>query len=113
MDRFLARMRISGNVTLSCNAAGIARTTAYRWRDQWATFAKEWDDAKEEAVDYLDAEAWKRGTVGQSDRLLMFLLAAHRPDVYGRQRHEHSGPDGGPIPMIVVNWDDPTGDDSD
>ena len=44
-------------------------------------------------MDGLDAEAWKRATEGASDRLLMFLLKAHRPDVYNPvRRTEISGP---------------------
>jgi len=83
MESFLDRLRGSGNVRLSCRAAGVPRSTAYRWRDKWATFAAEWEEAKEDACDMLEAEAWKRATDGQSDRLLMFLLKAHRRDVYG------------------------------
>ena len=92
MDEFLERMRKSGNVYLSCAAAGIPRRTAYRWRDKWATFAEKWDEAKDDAVDKLDAEAWKRATDGASDRLLMFLLKAHKPEVYSPvQRMSHEG----------------------
>ena len=92
MDRFLERMRQSGNVYLSCRAAGVPRRTVYNWRARWKTFADEWADAKDDAVDKLDAEAWRRATEEQSDRLIMFLLQAHRPDVYNpRQRIEHSG----------------------
>jgi transposase-like protein len=92
MDAFLERMRQSGNVYLSCKAAGVPRTTAYRWRDKWSTFAAEWDEAKEDAVDKLDAEAWRRATEEASDRLLMFLLKAHKPSVYNPvQRLQHTG----------------------
>jgi len=34
MDAFLERMRNSGNVGLSCKAAGVNRVTAYRWASQ-------------------------------------------------------------------------------
>jgi len=81
MDLFLEKMRTSGNVRLSCTAAGIGRTTVYRWRRKWATFAAEWDEAMEDACDVLEGVAWKRA-IKMSDRLLMFLLKAHRPDRY-------------------------------
>lgn len=104
MNRFLARLRDTGNVRLSCNAAGVPRSTAYRWRDRWSTFADEWDEALEDACDILEAEAWKRAIEKNSDRLLMFLLKAHRPDKYkDRSAVEHSGPDDGPI---VLAWPD-------
>jgi len=92
MAEFLAKMRATGNVYLSCEAAGIPRSTAYYWRNKYKTFSDEWDAAKEDAVDKLDAEAWRRATTGQSDRLLMFLLKAHKPEVYSPVRRiEHSG----------------------
>lgn len=81
MPRFLAALRNSGNVRASCQAAGIDRRTAYRNRDQYATFKREWKGALEDACDILEAEARKRATQG-SDLLLIFLLKAHRPDVY-------------------------------
>lgn len=100
MDRFLEKLRNSGNVRLSCHAAGIPRRTVYNWREKWATFRDEWDEAMEDACDILEAEAWKRSIDGQSDRLLMFLLTAHRPDKY-KDRHDITT-DGHPITFRVV-----------
>ena len=110
MERFLAKMRDSGNVRLSCQAAGIPRTTVYRWRDKWSTFAAEWDEAKEDACDILEGEAWKRAVQGQSDRLLMFLLKAHRREVYGDiVRQELSGPGGGAVQIVGLDPDGAAG----
>ena len=104
MDAFLEKMRMTGNVYLSCEVAGIPRSTAYYWRNKYKTFADGWDAAKEDAVDKLDAEAWKRATQGQSDRLLMFLLKAHKPEVYSPvQRLSHEGKDGGAIEVNVTS----------
>ncbi len=105
MERFLERMRNSGNVRASCSAAGVPRRTVYNWRARWKTFADEWDEAKEDAVDALDLEAWKRATEGQSDKLLMFLLKAHKPEVYNpvsKSEVELGGTDGGAIRIEVV-----------
>jgi len=103
MDRFLDRLRSSGNVRAACNAAGVKRRNAYRWRKKWSTFAEEWDDALEDACDILEAEAWKRAIKKNSDRLLMFLLKAHRPGKYkARAVIEHTGVDGGPIKFIEI-----------
>lgn len=98
MARFLEKFRDSGNIRLSCRAADVSRKTVYRWRNKWATFAAEWDEAKEDACDILEGEAWKRAIKNQSDRLLMFLLKAHRREVYGdKVAMEHTGKDGQPI----------------
>ena len=92
MDLFLERYRNSGNIRASCQAAGVPRSTIYYWQRKFSTFAAEMDDAKDDAVDALDLEAWKRATQGESDRLLMFLLQAHRPEVYKPvQTIKHSG----------------------
>ena len=108
MDRFLARLRNSGNVRLSCTAAGVPRRTVYNWRNKWATFRDEWDEALEDACDILEAKAWERAVDGQSDRMLMFLLKAHRPDRF-KDRSETDVNLAGRL--TVVNWDEP--DDSD
>jgi len=104
MDRFLDRLRNSGNVRASCKAAGVPRRTIYNWRDKWVTFADEWDDALDDACDILEAEAWKRAIEGQSDRLLMFLLKAHRREVYGDVvRNEVTGKDGEPLTVRFID----------
>lgn len=101
---FLAKFRNSGNVRLACRAANISRSTIYYWRNKWVTFADEWDEAKEDACDILEGEAWKRAVENQSDRLLMFLLKAHRRKVYGdKMSMEHTGKDGGPMEQIGHN----------
>jgi len=82
MDRFLDRLRQSPNVTKACKAAHIPRSTAYTWRNKWKTFADEWDEALEEAVDLLVDKAWKMALT-DNERMIMFLLKAHRRDVYG------------------------------
>lgn len=79
MDRFLESLRDTGNVRLACLAAGVPRRTAYNWRKKWKTFANEWEEALDDAVDTLEEEAWKRAVKGNSDGLLKFLLKAHRP----------------------------------
>ena len=112
MDRFLECLRDSGNIRASAKAAGIPRRTAYNWRERFVTFRNEWDDAVEDACDILEETAWRRAVKESSDRLLMFLLKAHRPDRFKeRSQVEHSGQDGGPI-TITMTWDDDASDAS-
>jgi hypothetical protein len=79
---FFEALRVSGNVRAACRAAGIGRTIVYRYRERNLAFARRWEEALEEATDVLDAVARQRAVAG-SDALLMFLLKAHRPEVYG------------------------------
>jgi predicted anti-sigma-YlaC factor YlaD len=79
---FLATFRETGNVRLSCEAVGVARQTVYAHAEASEEFRKQWDMAKEEAIDVLEAAARARG-LEQSDTLLIFLLKSHRREVYG------------------------------
>lgn len=89
---FLAALAQSGIVLAAANAAGIDRVTAYREREKNPPFAQGWDAAIDESADRLEAEARRRATIVGSDRLLMAMLKAYRPDRYGdRQRVELSG----------------------
>jgi len=105
MDAFCEALRKWGIVRHACEQAKIGRTTAYRWRKKYKTFADRWDDALEDATDSLEMIARARAVrkVNPSDRLLVLLLKAHRPEKFGdTQRHEHTGKDGGPIEAKVT-----------
>lgn len=78
-------------VTAAAKAAGIDRTAAYKARQADEEFALAWADVNEANIEKLEAEARKRAC-DSSDVLLIFLLKAHRPDVYrDRVAIEHSG----------------------
>jgi hypothetical protein len=61
---FLAALRESGNVRLSCEAVKIDRKTAYNLRDADEDFARAWKDALEESADLLEQEARRRAYEG-------------------------------------------------
>jgi hypothetical protein len=99
---FLSALRNSANVRLACQKAGIDRKTAYKLRDKSEPFKEQWKDALADACDVLEAEAWTRAR-GGSDLLLIFLLKAHRPEMYRETtRHELTGTDGKPITVREV-----------
>jgi transposase-like protein len=100
---FLEEFKANGNVSGAAREAGIARSTAYEWRETDLDFAKAWEEAENEAVDTLEREAWRRARDGvvkthgvyykdelletveettYSDTLLIFLMKAHRPQKY-------------------------------
>jgi len=78
---FLAAFAEAGSVATACRAAGINRSTVYRERQRDEQFAVAWADTEEGVTDMLEAEALRRAMDG-SDRLLMVLLRARRPEVY-------------------------------
>lgn len=112
-ERFLDRYPRYCQVDKTAKAAGIDRTTFYKWLEDDEDFAKAFEDAKKRAVETLEAEAFRRGVKGilkpvfykggrcgqireYSDTLLIVLLKANAPEKY-RERHEISGPGGGPL----------------
>lgn len=96
----------------------MSRRGVYDHRIANEKFALEWDNAVDEAVDLLEAEARRRAYSGvdkpvhykgqrvdmiseYSDGLMMFLLKAHRPHKY-REKYEFTGPDDGPIEIREI-----------
>jgi len=65
--KFLAAMEVKPNAGRAARAAGIARKTAYRWREDDAEFAAAWDEAKDLALDDLED---KVHDIAQSGNLL-------------------------------------------
>lgn len=91
-DTFIRLLGQTCNVSLSAKGAGITRSQAYQYRGQSVEFAKRWRDAKAEAIELLEAQAWKRAQT-TSDTLMIFLLKAHKPSKYQermRVLHEFS-----------------------
>lgn len=83
---FLEALRDKPNVTKACDAAGIARATAYHHRELFPEFAAAWNKALRQGVCSLEDAAFDRAFSG-SDTLMIFLLKAHFPDRY-RDRQE-------------------------
>jgi len=123
IDAFLAALSLNANVTQSAIAAGVSRSSVYLHRDADEDFKKAWDDAIEQAVDRLEAEAWRRAFEGTtepiysqgkyvadrvvySDGLMTTLLKAHRPEKYkDRSQQEVTGKDGKALTIAVVKMD--------
>lgn len=101
---FLTFMRTSPNVTMAARSIGLTRRAVYFAYEEEPDFAKEWDEAKAEGVEFLEAEAQRRafegtnkpvfhmgmqcGTVREySDTLTIFLLKAHNPERF-RENHK-------------------------
>ncbi len=106
MSRFLAEYSKIGNASKASRIVGIVPTTHKRWLEKEPKFRKLFEEAREEAADYLEFEAWRRAVQGvdkpifhqgvvvttvkeYSDGLLTFLLRGSRPEKY-RDRVEHT-----------------------
>lgn len=108
--RFLEAFALNANVSAAAAAAGIDRSTPYKWQADDPEFKEAWEQAEQQAIDRLEAAAYARAVDGWeeshvnnrgelysvrkfSDQLAITLLKAHRPTKY-RERMEHSGPGG-------------------
>jgi hypothetical protein len=102
---FFDGFRRTGTVTGACEAARIARTTAYRERQRSEEFALQWADAEERVTDALERTALSLALRGEV-RLIEFLLKARKPETY-RERFalEHQGPTGGPVELVQFGVD--------
>lgn len=98
--RFLDTLSQTANVSAAVRESGVHSDRWYRLRRSDPAFAEEWALALDQAMDMLEAEAVRRGVMGwqepvfyggkqvgnmarYSDRLLITLLKAHRPERYG------------------------------
>lgn len=92
-DIFLDRLRQSGNVTAATAEAGLDRAQVYRRRNSNAAFRTKWQNAMDQALDYLEAYLWEKAMGKNSDvtmdsreideKIAIFLLKAHRPEIFG------------------------------
>jgi hypothetical protein len=74
----------------AASAAGIGRRTAYDWRKADPRFGEHWNEAWDIGTDYLEDLALKNAELG-SERLLLALLKARRPERYSRTLIDHGG----------------------
>lgn len=125
--RFLRAFSYNANLTAAAKAAGIARQTPYKWRDEDPEFAAAMEEAEQESIDRLEAHAFRlayegvqrvRHSAGKvvrnddgtpyieteySEGMLALLLKARRPERYKeRAVHEITGKGGGPVAVDVV-----------
>lgn len=80
-EPFLVALANSGNIRASALAAKVSRQMVYKAIEEDEDFKKAVEDAKEDAIELLEA-ACRRRALSKSDLLMMFLLKSLRPDVY-------------------------------
>jgi hypothetical protein len=116
--RFLRDFALCGVLLRSAQAAKVGRRTVYDWLTTDDAFKAFYREAVADSKDALVEEARRRGVDGvlepvfqggqkvgsirkYSDTLLALTLRAKLPETF-RERYEHSGPKGGPIPIGVT-----------
>ena len=119
-ERFLNIFRKNGTIGGSCRLARITRWTHYDWLDTDPSYVRRFKDAFEDAVDRAEKELIRRGVDGwtekvyyqgevvdekivKSDQCLTFYLKGRRKEVFGADRVELTGANGGPITTAIMD----------
>lgn len=120
---FIKALALSPNVAAAARKAGITRQAAYHTRSQDTEFSADWDDALGQAIEAAEGELYRRAVKGTitnrhydkdgnlvgvdrqySDTLLIFMLKAHKPEIYRETtRNELTGAGGKPIQTEQVH----------
>lgn len=103
-ETFVRHLAETLNVTAAASAAGVHRATVYRLRARDQVFREAWREAEAEAIDRLEAQAYKFAIEGAEERTYdadgnlvsrrvredpgsaARLLAAHRPELWSERR---------------------------
>ena len=91
LKTFLAHLTETASVAGAAAKATLQRSTLYQLRKHDAAFAARWDEAMQRTLDGVQKPVFYAGqqiaSVQQfNDRLLQFLLKAHKPETYDRPR---------------------------
>lgn len=100
-ERILERLREGWSYANACTAAGVARRTFYNWRQEDPEFEAKVAEALEAGLDTAEdaiRRHWRRDW-----RAAHATLVARRQAVYGRQRLEVTGADGGPLQVTDLS----------
>ncbi len=108
-ERICDALHEKPSVAAACRRVRISRKTYYNWRKSQDGFAAMVDAAKNEGLDAAEDALIERGMKSDTTALI-FMLKAHRPDVYKeRFSGELTGKDGGPIAVTQIRDHVPTG----
>jgi hypothetical protein len=108
LAEFFRHLARTASVSTACEKTGLRRSSVYWLRNNDPAFAARWtealdlgveqlqDNAMKRAIDGVERPVWRGGEkVGSvthyDNRLLQFLLKAHRPQVYDRPRNAAPG----------------------
>lgn len=129
-EAFLEMLAETASVTAASQATGVYRVKWYRLRKSDPAFAAAWDEALEIGIDAVEDEAIRRAVAGHeepvyfqgqkvgairkySDRMLMLLLRARRPRLYGEGGGREAPDDLRTLLLEIDGGDKPHGAESD
>jgi hypothetical protein len=93
---FLTALSRKGTIRAACQAAGVGRRTYYHWTENDDEFVAAVGIAKAEFGDRLEE---KCSRLGLDDKNVTALIVSLKMAGRYVEKHEYSGPGGGPIPV--------------
>ncbi len=97
---FLAAYANSGNMRASTLAARVSRGHVYLTLQKDEMFRADFDSAKEEAIELLEATLRAQALSGNTTALI-FLLKCLDPETYN-ERFQITGPRSGPVELVAT-----------
>ena len=103
--RFLASFRKIGVISKAARAAKVGRQTHYDWLESDLKYARDFNDATEDAADALEAELVRRALDTEKLDTTALIVGLK---MRGRfvERREFSGPGGGPMQRQIMTDED-------
>ena len=108
-ERIITALRSGLSMMAAATAGGIHDSTLHEWvrrgkagEQPFADFAQQVQMAKQAGLMPLEAAVLKGGL--KNPKVALAILRARNPREWGGvQRHEHSGPDGGPVAVVALD----------
>jgi transposase-like protein len=96
-----------GNISAVARAYKRSRTAVYQWIEKTPAAKQALSDQRETVVDAAESVLFKRAIQDQELNALFYILNNMREakDRGWGPRHEHTGKDGEPLTIAVVNVD--------
>lgn len=98
LKKVLIEYRKCGVMSQACKAAQVRRSFVYNSFDKYPKFKIAWDEAFEEFIEDLEAEAFKRAKY-KSDDLMKFMLKAHKSKKYANA--DGNNPEENPLSRLT------------
>lgn len=77
--------RTLGNITESCKAVNISRSTFYEWRDHDEEFARQIADVEESCIDFAESKLKQRIAEGDTSANIFYLKTKGRNRGYNEK----------------------------
>ena len=99
--KIVQAIKTGATYELAANFAGIGKTSFYDWLDKYPEFANAVKEAEGAGAIELLARIRKEAAEG-TWQAAAWILERRYPEMYGRQRQEVTGADGGDIVVKVI-----------